>query len=284
MNYRHAYHAGSFADVLKHAVLASILTYLKRKPAPFRVIDVHAGAGRYDLSRPEAVRTGEWRGGIGRLLSADAPPLPADVAAHLAPYLEAVRSLNEPGRIVSYPGSPLLARLLKRPEDRLVANELHPEDRQALEGELGRDRAVKVMGLDAWVALKSLLPPPERRGLLLIDPPYEEPDEMARAVRAIGEAMKRFATGIVMLWYPIKVSGEHRTVHEALAGYRSLKALVAELSIRPEVEARGLNGCGLMIVNPPWPLKTELECLLPFLAERLAERPGGNHRLLEFGL
>jgi 23S rRNA (adenine2030-N6)-methyltransferase len=134
------------------------------------------------------------------------------------------------------------------------------------------------------VALKSLLPPPERRGLLLIDPPYEEPDEMARAVRAIDEAMKRFATGIVMLWYPIKVSGEHRTVHEALAGYRSLKALVAELSIRPEVEARGLNGCGLMIVNPPWPLKTELECLLPFLAERLAERPGGNHRLLEFGL
>jgi 23S rRNA (adenine2030-N6)-methyltransferase len=283
MNYRHAYHAGNFGDVLKHAVLASVLTYLKRKPQPFRVIDVHAGVGRYDLTGIEAGKTGEWRGGIGKLLGRDAASLPDAVAAILAPYLEVVRALNQPGRIDCYPGSPIVARALMRSEDRLVANELHPEDRQVLEAELGRDRAVRVMGLDAWVALKSLLPPPERRGVLLIDPPYERLDEMVKAVWVLDEARKRFATGIVMLWYPIKALGEHRAVHEVIAA-RTLKALVAELTIRSETEARGLNGCGLLIVNPPWTLKAELEVLLPFLADRLAQRPGGGQRLLAFGL
>jgi 23S rRNA (adenine2030-N6)-methyltransferase len=284
MNYRHAYHAGNFGDVLKHAVLASVLTYLKRKPQPFRVIDVHAGIARYDLRGIEAGKTGEWQGGVGRLLGPGAAPIPSEIGAILAPYLEGVRALNQPGRIDYYPGSPLVARALMRSEDRLVVNELHPEDRQVLEAEFGRDRAVRVMGLDAWVALKSLLPPPERRGVLLIDPPYERPDEMVKAVWALDEARKRFATGIVMLWYPIKASAEHRAVQEAVARRSSLKALIAELSIRPETEARGLNGCGLLIVNPPWTLKAELEVLVPFLAERLAQRPGGGQRLLAFGL
>ncbi len=283
MNYRHAYHAGNFGDVLKHAVLASIITYLKRKPQPFRVIDVHAGIGRYDLKGIEAGKTGEWQGGIGRLLGGDTVAIPERVAAILAPYLESVRALNQPGQIDIYPGSPLVARLLMRPEDRLVVNELHPDDRALLEAELSRDKSVKVMGLDAWVAIKALLPPPERRGILLIDPPYEHPDEMTRAVAAIDDVTKRFATGMLMLWYPIKVSGEHRALHEAIAERKSLKALIAEVAIRPEVEARGLNGSGLLVVNPPWTLREELEVLLPFLAEHLAQRPGGGYRLLSFG-
>ena len=283
MNYRHVYHAGNFGDVLKHAVLALILTYLKRKPQPFRVIDVHAGIGRYDLTGVEAGKTGEWQGGIRRLAGPDAAPLPEGIATILTPYLEAVQSLNEPGRIDAYPGSPLVARLLMRPEDRLVVNELHPEDRTLLEAELGRDRSVQVMGLDAFVAVKALLPPPERRGLLLIDPPYEQPDEMARAISAIDDATKRFATGVLMLWYPIKATGEHRAIHDALAERNTLKALIAEVTIRPEVEARGLNGSGLLVVNPPWTLREDLQLLLPFLAERLAQRPGGGYRLLSFG-
>ncbi|MEZ5925813.1 MAG: 23S rRNA (adenine(2030)-N(6))-methyltransferase RlmJ [Hyphomicrobiaceae bacterium] len=283
MNYRHAYHAGNFGDVLKHAVLASILTYLKRKPQPFRVIDVHAGIGRYDLTGVEAGKTGEWQGGIGRLIGSDAAPLPDGIEAILAPYLDGVRALNGPGRIDVYPGSPLVARLLMRPDDRLVVNELHPADRAALEAELGRDRAVKVMSLDAWIAVKALLPPPERRGVVLIDPPYEQPDELAKAITAIDEAMARFATGIVLLWYPIKASSEHRAVHQAIGARKSLKALVAEVTVRPDVEARGLNGSGLAVINPPWTLRTELEALLPFLAQRLAQRPGGGYSLTATG-
>lgn len=284
MNYRHAYHAGNFGDVLKHAVLASIITYLKRKPQPFRIVDVHAGIGRYDLGGIEAGKTGEWEGGIGRLLGREAAPIPERVAAILAPYLETVRAVNQPGELDFYPGSPLVARLLMRPEDKLVVNELHPEDRALLEAELGRDKSVKIMGLDAWVAVRALLPPPERRGLVLIDPPYEQPDEMAKAVTAIDDFTKRFATGMLMLWYPIKVSQEPRAMHEAMAARNTLKALIAEVAIRPEVEARGLNGSGLLLINPPWTLREELEVLLPFLADRLAQRAGGGYRLLDFGL
>ena len=283
MNYRHAFHAGNFGDALKHAVLASILTYLKRKPQPFRVVDVHAGIARYDLAGPEAGKTGEWQGGIGRIMGPAAKPLPGPIAAILAPYIEAVQALNEPGAIATYPGSPLIARLLMRPEDRLVVNELHPEDRALLEAELGRDKAVTILGLDAWVAVKAQLPPPERRGLLLIDPPYEQPDEMEKAVAAIDDAVRRFATGCIVLWYPIKASGEHRLLHEAMAARKTLKALIAEMTIRPEVEARGLNGSGLLIVNPPWTLQDELDVLLPFFADRLAQRPGGGYRVLRPG-
>jgi 23S rRNA (adenine2030-N6)-methyltransferase len=279
MNYRHAFHAGNFGDVLKHAVLASIVSYLTRKPQPFRVIDVHAGTGRYDLAGIEAGKTGEWQGGIGGIMGPAAKPLPGPIAAILAPYIEAVQALNEPGSIATYPGSPLVARLLMRSEDRLVVNELHPEDRALLEAEFGRDKAVTILGLDAWVAVKALLPPPERRGLLLIDPPYEQLDELVKAIAAIDDAVKRFATGCIVLWYPIKASGEHRVLYEAMAARKTLKALIAEVTIRPQVEARGLNGSGLLIINPPWTLREELKVLLPFLAERLAQRPGSGHTL-----
>ena len=205
MNYRHAYHAGNFADVLKHAVLALVIEHLKLKPAPFRVIDTHAGVGVYDLGAEEAQKTGEWREGIGRIVSADLPP---DAAAALAPYLGVVRGLNaqiaREGTLTRYPGSPLLARRLMREGDHLVVNELHPEDNIALRKLFGHDPQTKVLELDGWTALKSLLPPKERRGVVLVDPAYEQPGELERLVQGLKEAARRFATGTILLWYPIK--------------------------------------------------------------------------------
>ena len=211
MNYRHIYHAGNFADVVKHATVALIVEHLKLKPAPFRVIDTHAGIGRYELAAIEAEKTGEWRDGIGRLL---AEPLPSEIAAILAPYLAAVEEENlgrEPGADpTAYPGSPLVARHLMRDNDQLVVNELHPDDNELLQQLFKRDRQTKVLGIDGWVALKSLLPPKERRGLVLIDPPFEEPGELTRLAQGLGEAARRFATGTFVLWYPIK---DARPVH-----------------------------------------------------------------------
>ncbi len=182
MNYRHAYHAGNFADVVKHAVLALVIEHLKLKPAPFRVIDTHAGIGVYDLTSEAAQKTGEWREGIGRLMAAKLSPAAAEV---LAPYLDIVRRLNPGGALVRYPGSPLLARELMRADDRLVVNELHPEDQDELKRHFAHDPQVRVMALDAWTALKALLPPPERRGVMLIDPAFEQTGELDAPRRRI---------------------------------------------------------------------------------------------------
>jgi 23S rRNA (adenine2030-N6)-methyltransferase len=276
MNYRHIYHAGNFADVVKHATLALIIEYLKLKAAPFRVLDTHAGTGRYDLSAEEAGKTGEWRDGIGQLL---ASPLPEPVAVLLAPYLSAIAYENpgwapgaDPG---CYPGSPLIARHLLRACDQLVVNELHPEDHGRLEAVFARDRQTKVLGLDGWVALRSLLPPKERRGLVLIDPPFEEPGELVRMTAALGDAARRFSTGVFLLWYPIK---DMRPVHAFRREVEDLgleKVLGVELMVRA-TSGVGLAGCGLVILNPPFPLKAQLETLLPFLAARLAQGPGAS--------
>src|SRR5262245_26239173 len=191
MNYRHSYHAGNFADVLKHAVFALALQYLQRKAAPLRVIDTHAGAGRYALTSPQAAKTGEWQGGIARLLGPDAKPLPHHAARHLKPYLDAVRAENAGDGLAVYPGSPAIALRLLRAHDTLIANELHPEERSRLAHAVGGDRRVKVMGLDASIALKALLPPKERRGIVLIDPPFEERDELDRMATGLAQALQR---------------------------------------------------------------------------------------------
>ena len=212
MNYRHAYHAGNFADVLKHAVLALVIDYLKRKEAPFRVVDTHAGRARYALTSEEAGKTGEWLSGIGRLLGPDAAPLPAEVEQVLAPYLKAVAGGKCTGIADDLPRQPADRADLMRAQDVLVANELHPEERSELEAALGRDRRAKVMGLDGWIALKSLLPPKERRGVVLIDPPFEQDGELARLAEGLADGLQRFATGIFIGWYPIKDLAAHRTL------------------------------------------------------------------------
>src|SRR5262245_42272034 len=204
MNYRHAYHAGNFADVVKHWVFALAIAHLKRKDAPFRVIDTHAGRGRYALRSAEANKTLEWKGGIGRLLGADAEALPVELARNLAVYLEAVRAENAAGELTCYPGSAAIAARLLRAQDTLIANEAQGEVLQQLSADLGRQRrGIKLMGLDGWVALRALLPPPERRGVILIDPPFEEEGELARLAAGLGEGLRRFATGVFIAWYPI---------------------------------------------------------------------------------
>jgi 23S rRNA (adenine2030-N6)-methyltransferase len=218
VNYRHAYHAGNFADVVKHVVLSRLVEYLKQKDKAFRVIDTHAGIGRYDLSSTEAQKTGEWRGGIGRLVDAALDP-PA--AALLAPYLEAVRSLNPQGGVKKYPGSPLIVRHLMRKQDRLSAIELHRQDAGKLRTLFQGDFQTRVIELDGWLALGAHLPPKEKRGLVLVDPPFEEQGEFDRLVDGLRKAHKRWQGGIYALWYPVKD-------RKAVAAFR--KALVQSAS------------------------------------------------------
>ena len=281
MNYRHVYHAGNFADVLKHVVLALVIERLKLKDTPFRVIDTHAGVGLYALNHGPAEKTGEWRQGIDRLIGPDVPPLPAHVAQVLAPYLGIIAAENEEagGQITRYPGSPLIARRLLRHGDQLVVNELHADDRARLEELFTKDRQVKVLGLDGWIALKSLLPPKEKRGVVLIDPPFEEPGELIRLTAGLAEAIRRFETGIYLMWYPIKdpkiVQRFHRAVSETIAR----PCLVAELMLRAPRHPEKLNGCGLAIVNPPWQLAEQLRQIMPTLVDRLGQADGAGYRL-----
>ena len=294
MNYRHAYHAGGFADVVKHAVLTRILVRLTAKPAAFRVIDTHAGAGLYDLAGPEASRTGEWRDGIARLF--DAPLAPA-IRALLAPYLAAVAAYNPTGKLLAYPGSPALARSFLRPQDRLVACELEPTAAAALARTLRSDPRLKTVAIDGWTALSAYVPPKERRGVVLVDPPFEAQDDFAQLALGIEAAHRKWPTGIYLLWYPIKDRSEPDALARRLKRTGMPKLLRAELDVTPaeperarirslEVRSRSetsgfdphaperLGGSGLIIVNPPWTLESELRTLLPALADLLA--PGGR--------
>mgnify|MGYP000754142473 CR=1 FL=1 len=267
MNYRHIYHAGNFADVLKHAVLARLITYLKQKDKAFRVIDTHAGIGLYDLSSSEAQKTGEWLGGIGRLMDAD---LPADVKMLLEPYLDAVRSLNPEKGLTLYPGSPKLTRMLMREQDRLSALELHPEDCETLQSLFVGDYQVRVTELDGWLALGAHLPPKEKRGLVLVDPPFEIEGEYDRLVDGLVKAYKRFPGGTYCLWYPMKKGAPIAGFYEDLKATGIAKMLCAELTVKSDRETTGLNGSGLIVVNPPFTLKDELNVLLPTLKQLLA--------------
>nr|WP_210328848.1 23S rRNA (adenine(2030)-N(6))-methyltransferase RlmJ [Mesorhizobium amorphae] len=271
VNYRHAYHAGNFADVVKHVVLTRLLEYLKQKDKAFRVIDTHAGIGRYDLSSTEAQKTGEWQGGIGRLVGVN---LDAKAAALLAPYLEAVRALNPDGSpdggIKKYPGSPLIARHLLRKQDRLTAIELHPDDANRLKAVFAGDFQARVIELDGWLALGAQLPPKEKRGLVLIDPPFEEAGEFDRLVDGLVKAHKRWPGGIYALWYPIKDRKAVIAFRKALKQTGIPKLLDIEFEIRPASSEPSLDGSGMVVVNPPFTLEGELRVLLPALHRLLA--------------
>ncbi|MEA2912461.1 MAG: rRNA (adenine2030-N6)-methyltransferase [Bradyrhizobium sp.] len=267
MNYRHAYHAGNFADVVKHATLCRVLTHLREKPAAFRVIDSHAGAGRYDLAGPEAGKTLEWRDGIGRLLGATLPP---PIRALLAPYLDAVAALNPGGPLAHYPGSPVLAQALLRRQDRLIACELEPRAAAALERELAGDNRAKAIAIDGWTALTAYVPPTERRGVVLIDPPFEQPDEFARLGERLAAAHRKWPTGIYLLWYPIKDPAEVQALTRGLVRLGIAKMLRVELILPTASPDTGLRGSGLIAVNPPWTLHEELKLMLPVLAEVLS--------------
>ena len=268
MNYRHIYHAGNFADVLKHAVLARLIVYLQQKDKAFRVIDTHAGIGLYDLSSTEAQKTGEWQDGIGKLMAA---ALPEDVTAWLAPYLDAVRALNPEGGVKLYPGSPKLTRMLMREQDRLSAMELHPADCETLRDLFEGDYHVRVTELDGWLSLGAHLPPKEKRGIVLVDPPFEIEGEYERLVDGLVKAYRRFPGGTYCLWYPLKKGAPIKDFHEALKQTEIPKMLCAELSVRSDRETTGLSGSGLIIVNPPYTLHDELKTILPVLKSLLAQ-------------
>ena len=281
MNYRHAFHAGNFADVLKHAVLARMLVHLLGKPGPFRVLDTHAGAGLYDLTGPEAERGGEWRGGIARLMAA---PIDGAAAALLAPYLEAVAALNPAGKLVVYPGSPAVVRAFLRAQDRLVACEREPDAAAALARYLGDDRRSKALALDGWTALNAYVPPKERRGLVLIDPPFEDADEFPRLARALDAAYRKWASGSYLAWYPVKERAVADALARQLRGSGMTKVLRVELGVaapppRAAAEPGRLGSCGLIVVNPPWTLFDELKTMLPALASALAGGSAGTHRV-----
>lgn len=267
MNYRHIYHAGNFADVFKHAILCLVIERLKRKDAPFAVIDTHAGAGLYDIAGPEAHKTGEFARGYAQIAAADLP-------AALAPYRDAVARVNPGPALRFYPGSPLIALALMRPRDRLVACELHPEDAEALQRAVAGDRRAEVHARDGYAALKAFLPPRERRGLVLIDPPFEAEEERRQVVRALAMAYERWPTGIYALWYPIKAEAEARMFHAELANTGIRRQLAAELRIAGTGDGTRMNGCGLVLVNPPFRLDQELAEMLPALHRRLADRGG----------
>jgi 23S rRNA (adenine2030-N6)-methyltransferase len=276
MNYRHAFHAGNFADVVKHAVLARVVAYLKEKPAAFRVIDTHAGAGLYDLSGEEASRTGEWRDGIGKLREA-AAGLDAAARDLLAPYLDAVAAFDGGGGHI-YPGSPALVRHWLRTQDRLVVCEREPVAARALAARMQGDRRVKALALDGYMALNAQVPPPERRGLVLIDPPFEQTGEFDTLAQALSGAHRKWPTGVYMLWYPIKDARETDAFARRLSRAEIPRVLRVELALPARPDGR-LRGSGLILVNPPWTLHAELEVLLPALAKILGADPRGGTRL-----
>lgn len=281
MNYRHAYHAGNFADVVKHAVLALLIRQLQAKEKPFRVIDTHAGIGLYDLSSPLAAKTAEWRNGIGRLLGPDLAAVPRSkkLAEALSPYLDTVRALNPDGRLRLYPGSPLLARRLLRPVDRLTAVELHPDDFRPLGALFAGDVQVKAIELDGWLALGSFVPPKERRGLVLVDPPFEAGDEFRILGDHFEKAVRRWPTGMYALWYPVKDIGAVKNFHRRLYESGIPKLLASELWVRERSTPDRFNGTGLVICNPPFRIEETLESLLTGLVPILGEDAGAGRRL-----
>lgn len=273
LSYRHAFHAGNFADIHKHAVLSVLLAALQKKEGGLCCIDTHGGTGRYDLQSPEAQKNQEFHGGIGRLWARDDHP------AVLSPYLTAIASNQDTERTEwprVYPGSPRLVRVLLRPQDRLIVSELHPTDAAALKEEFAGDSQVAVHHLDGYQALKAFLPPKERRGLVLIDPAYELRDEGVRAVTGLIAAWQRWPQGTYALWYPLTHRALADTLEQKIIKADVRKSLMAEIHVRPLLDARRLTGSGMLIVNPPWGTEDMLKEICAWLSEALSIEAAGH--------
>lgn len=262
MNYRHAYHAGNFADCVKHALLVWLIEALARKPAPFFVLDTHAGAGQYDLGAVPAARTMESASGILRLLDRPAAPL--------APYLSLVRRLG------LYPGSPALVAAMLRPDDRMACCELHPEDADTLRRFFHGHEAVSVHRRDAWEALRGLLPPKQKRGLVLIDPPFEDPEEFSKLAEGLALGYSRFRTGIFTAWYPIKKQARVRQFLTAMRDSGIRDIVTAEFLLREPLDPARLNGCGLLTINPPFQFEAAATAILEALLSAIGTGEPGQ--------
>lgn len=272
LSYRHAFHAGNHADVLKHAILTEVLRYYNTKDKPWTYIDTHAGAGCYALSSLHAQQTGEFREGIGRLWARD------DLPDLLRPYVAAVKSFNPDGALAVYPGSPAVAMTCLRDGDRMRLFELHPTDAPLLEKFFREEKArVKVERADGFTALGGLLPPPSRRAVVLMDPPYEVKTDYRSVAEVLGGAMRRFATGTYLVWYPLLQRPEARRLPERLGKLGAESWLRAELAVsRPPREGVGMYGSGLFVINPPWNLPQRLKPALAWLAQELGQAGEGR--------
>ena len=274
LSYRHSFHAGNHADVLKHIVQSLILNSLQQKEKPFVYHDTHSGVGRYDLTHEWSEKTGEYKQGIARIWQQD------NIPAELDSYLDAIRQLNQGETLRYYPGSPRVARAHLREQDRMVLTELHPSDYPLLEQEFHRDRQVSIYKEDGFARLKASLPPQERRGLVLIDPPYELAKEYRDVVRAIAQSYKRWATGIYAIWYPVVNRCDIDDMLEGLQGLEIRKILQIELGVAPDTNERGMTASGMIVITPPWTLESQMQTILPFLKQAIA--PATGHYKVEW--
>lgn len=268
LSYRHSFHAGNHADVLKHIVQSLILNALQQKDKPFVYHDTHSGVGRYDLTQEWSEKTGEYKQGIARIWQQNVTPSAIDS------YLAAIKALNNGNTLRYYPGSPRVARTHLRPQDRMVLTELHPSDYPLLEQEFQRDRQVAIYKEDGFARLKASLPPKERRGLVLIDPPYELAKEYRDVVQAIAQSYKRWSTGIYAIWYPVVNRCDIDDMLEGLANLGIRKILQIELGVAPDTNERGMTASGMIVINPPWKLESEMQEILPFLKQAIAPVTG----------
>lgn len=275
LSYRHGFHAGNFADVLKHTVLVHTLEYMTQKEKPLRIIDTHAGAGVYKLGGYQAQKNREYDNGITRLWDCTNPP------AAIARYLEQVRAVNDGERLQLYPGSPLFAQNLMRPIDRLFLHELHPADFQMLSECMQGDKRIKVDEADGFAGLQALLPPPDRRALVLIDPSYEVKSDYQLLVKQIVQAHKRFATGTYAIWYPVVLRQRIDDLELALkkSGIKNIQLM--EFGLHADHPEYGMTSSGMIVINPPWTLWAAMEETLPWLVDNLNTEEGDAFYRLE---
>ncbi|MBJ7222170.1 MULTISPECIES: 23S rRNA (adenine(2030)-N(6))-methyltransferase RlmJ [unclassified Brenneria] len=273
LSYRHSFHAGNHADVVKHTVQSLIITALKEKEKPFLYLDTHAGAGRYQLSGEHAERTGEYLDGIAKIWQRD------DIPVELEPYMQAVRTYNHNDRLRYYPGSPLIARQLLREQDKIHLTELHPSDFPLLRNEFQKDARAKVLRDDGYQQLKSQLPPLSRRGFVLIDPPYELKTDYQAVVKGIHEGHRRFATGVFTLWYPVVLRQQIKRLLKDLEATGIRNILQIELAVLPDSDRHGMTASGMLVINPPWKLKAQMESVLPWLHNVLVPAGTGHVRV-----
>ena len=273
LSYQHAYHAGNFADALKHIVLIQVLSYLKKKDSPLCYIDTHAGSGDYKLHGGEAQKNKEFQGGIARLWQRD------DMPASVTNYVQLIKLFNPSGQLGRYPGSPLIAGRLLGNKDRLFLYELHTAEARLLNDAFKQDKRCKLFRADGLKDSLSLLPPLEHRGLILIDPSYELKNEYQTVVDALVAMHKRFATGCYLLWYPVVARKRNNYMERALQKSGIPNIQLYELGIRPDSDEFGMTACGMIIINPPWTLLGEMQQILPWLAEKLGENQQGHYRI-----
>ncbi len=274
LSYRHSFHAGNHADVIKHIVQTLIIESLKQKEKPFVYHDTHSGAGRYNLQGEHAEKTGEFKDGIGLIWQRD------DIPQDILPYIEVLRSFNHKQQLHYYPGSPNIGRHLLREQDRAVFTELHPTDFPLLLQEFRGDRQVKMYKEDGYARLKASLPPKERRGVVLIDPPYELKNEYQDVVDAIEESVKRWATGTYAIWYPVVYRQNIDLITKGLEKLGIRKILQIELGVAPDSNERGMTASGMIVINPPWTLEAQMQTLLPWLQNVIA--PDTGHQFVRW--